>query len=313
MLAGVFAHSIGRLPSLGTGSAGLVLATLAHDTGWPIPVGGSQAVTDALVRDLEAHGGTIETGRMIASIDELPLAGALVFDTSPRMLAGIAGELLYPAYARALVRYRYGNAASKVDFALAAPVPWANADLRRAGTVHVGGRRSQIALAESDVAQGGYPRSPYVLVSQPSLFDRTRAPAGMHTLYAYTHVPQGSARDMTETITKQIERFAPGFRDVIVSSRSTPALALERGDANFVGGDISTGTVDLRQLLARPRFSSRPWRAGTGIYLCSAATPPGPGVHGMGGFHAAELALREVFGLPVPDLSPQSTPADGCR
>jgi phytoene dehydrogenase-like protein len=313
MLAGVFAHSIGRLPSLGTGSAGLMLAMLAHSGGWPIPVGGSQSLTDAMADDLREHGGEIVTGTLVGSLDELPQARAVLFDTSPRALLQIAGERLTPSYARALERYRYGNAASKVDFALSAPVPWANADLRRAGTVHVGGRRSQVAVAEQLVSTGAYPERPYVLVSQPSLFDETRAPRGHHTLWSYTHVPQGSARDMTEAITAQIERYAPGFRDVIIASQSTPALGIERGNPNFVGGDISTGSVDLRQLLARPLLSSRPWRAGAGLYLCSAATPPGPGVHGMGGFHAASLALREVFDLPVPELRPLSTAADDCR
>jgi phytoene dehydrogenase-like protein len=313
MLAGVFAHSIGRLPSLGTGSAGLMLAMLAHSVGWPIAVGGSQSISDAMADDLRAHGGVIETDFLVGSLDELPPARAVLFDTSPRALLRIAGERLTPSYARALERYRHGNAASKVDFALSGPVPWTNADLRRAGTVHVGGRRSQVSFAEEQVSKGEYPQRPYVLVSQPSLFDETRAPRGCHTLWTYTHVPQGSARDMTEAIIRQIERYAPGFRDVIIATQSTPALGIERGDANFVGGDISTGSVDLRQLVARPLLSSRPWRAGAGLYLCSAATPPGPGVHGMGGFHAASLALHEVFDLPVPELSPLSTHADDRR
>ncbi|GAA3876267.1 NAD(P)/FAD-dependent oxidoreductase [Leifsonia kafniensis] len=306
MLAGVYAHSIGRLPSLGTAAAGLMLATLAHSVGWPIPVGGSQVITDAMVSDIEAHGGVIETGHRIGSLAELPAARAVFFDTSARQLALLAGERLTPSYRRALGRFRMGNAASKVDFALSAPVPWASADLRRAPTVHVGGRYAEVAAAEAAVAQGKYARSPYVLVSQPSLFDVTRAPAGMHTLWAYAHVPAGSDRDMTEPITAQIERFAPGFRDVILASRATPATELEQADANFIGGDIATGSADFRQLLARPVLSSRPWRAAPGLYLCSAATPPGPGVHGMGGYHAARLALHEVFGLPVPSLAPNS-------
>lgn len=313
MLAGVFAHSIGRVPSVVTGSSGLLLATLAHAGGWPIPVGGSQAVTDAMARDLEAHGGRIETNSLVTTLAELPPARAVLFDTSPRALLEIAGEQLTPAYARALQRYRYGNAASKVDFALCEPVPWTNPDLRHAGTVHLGGRRTRVANAEAEVAVGDYPESPFVMVNQPSLFDATRAPRGMHTLWSYTHVPHGSARDMTETITRQIERYAPGFRDVVLASRATPALSIERGDPNFVGGDIGSGAVDLKRMLARPALAHRPWRAGAGLYLCSAATPPGPGVHGMGGFHAASLALDEVFGLPVPSLRPQSTPADEYR
>ncbi|NYJ20495.1 phytoene dehydrogenase-like protein [Leifsonia psychrotolerans] len=302
MLAGVYAHSIGRLATLGAGAAGMLLATLAHSVGWAIPVGGSQAITDAMAADFEAHGGVIETGHRIESLDELPAARAVLFDTSARQLAQIAGERLDPSYLRALLRFRMGNAASKVDFALTAPVPWANADLSRTGTVHIGGLRAEVAAAESAVARGQYARSPYVLVSQPSLFDCTRAPAGMHTVWAYTHVPAGSDRDMTEPITAQIERFAPGFRDVILASHATPATELERADANLIGGDIATGAASFAQLLARPVMSSQPWRAAPGLYLCSAATPPGPGVHGMGGFHAARLALRQTFGLPMPSL-----------
>lgn len=304
MLAGVYAHSIGPLSTLGAGASGMLLATLAHSVGWSVPVGGSQAITDAMASDFTAHGGVIETGRRIGSLAELPAARAILFDTSARQLEHLAGERLAPGYRRALRRFRNGNAASKVDFALNAPVPWTNADLRQAGTVHVGGLRAEVAAAETAVAKGKYARSPYVLVSQPSLFDATRAPAGKHTLWAYTHVPAGSDRDMTEPITAQIERFAPGFRDVILASQATPATELERHDANFIGGDIATGAASFLQLLARPVLSTKPWRAAPGLYLCSAATPPGPGVHGMGGFHAARLALAEVFGLPMPSLAP---------
>jgi phytoene dehydrogenase-like protein len=302
MLAGVYAHSIGRLSTLGAGASGMLLATLAHSVGWSVPVGGSQAITNAMVADIEANGGAIETGHRIGSLAELPAARAIFFDTSARQLEQMAGERLAPSYRRALRRFRMGNAASKVDFALTAPVPWANAELRRAGTVHIGGRRAEVAAAETAVARGRYARSPYVLVSQPSLFDASRAPAGMHTLWAYTHVPAGSDRDMTEPITAQIERFAPGFREVILASHAIPATELERADANFIGGDIATGAASFAQLVARPVLSTRPWQAAPGLYFCSAATPPGPGVHGMGGFHAARLALHEVFGLPMPSL-----------
>ncbi|MFT2817054.1 phytoene desaturase family protein [Leifsonia sp. A12D58] len=302
LLAGVFAHSIGTIPSLGTAASGLMLATLAHSVGWPIPIGGSQSITDALVADIEAHGGVIEKGHRVTSLAELPSARAILFDTSGKQLLQLAGERLTPSYRRALGRFRSGNAASKVDFALSGPVPWANADLRKAGTVHVGGTRHEVAAGEAAVMAGKYPDSPYVLVVQPSTFDASRAPAGTHTLWTYTHVPAGSGRDMTEAITTQIERFAPGFRDVIIASHATVATELERDDSNFIGGDIATGAAGFRQLVARPVLSSQPWRAAPNLYLCSAASAPGPGVHGMGGFHAARLALRDVFGLPFPSL-----------
>lgn len=304
MLAGAFAHSIGRIPSLGTASAGLLLATLAHAGGWPIPVGGSQAMTDAMVSDLQAHGGTVERGHRILSVDELPEARAVFFDTSAGQLLDIAGDRLAPGYRRALGRFRHGNAASKVDFALSGPVPWANEDLRAAGTIHVGGTRAEVAAGEAAVASGRYPELPYVLASQPTMFDPSRAPAGGHTLWTYTHVPAGSDRDMTEPVTAQIERFAPGFRDVIVASSAMPATAIERGNPNFVGGDIAGGAADFLQLIVRPVLSSKPWRSAPGLYLCSASAVPGPGVHGLGGYQAARLALREVFGLPLPSLAP---------
>ena len=188
---------------------------------------------------------------------------------------------------------------------LSEPVPWANADVASAGTFHIGGDRREVALAEHQVAAGQHAERPYVLASQPSLFDSTRAPEGLHTLWSYAHVPAGSTRDMTESVIEQIERFAPGFRDTIVASTATTAVDLERGNANLTGGDIAAGAITLRQLLARPVLSRKPWKAGAGLFLCSAAAVPGPGVHGMGGFHAAKLALREVFGLDVRSLEPK--------
>ncbi|GAB3618021.1 NAD(P)/FAD-dependent oxidoreductase [Okibacterium endophyticum] len=305
MLAGVLAHAVGRVPSLGTAAPGVMLALLAHSVGWPIPVGGSQSIVNSMVDDIREHGGRVHTGRTISSLADLPDSRAVIFDTTPRQLVSIAGDRLSNRYRRALMRFRHGNGLAKVDFALSEPVPWRNADLRLAGTVHMGGVRSEIAAAEAAVARGGHAESPYVLAAQPSLFDSSRAPIGRHTLWAYTHVPHGSERDMTEPITAQIERFAPGFRDVVMASASMTAADLERQNPNFVGGDISGGAVSIRQLIARPVLSSHPWRTpARGLYLCSASTPPGPGVHGMGGFHAARLALEDVFDLPVPSLSP---------
>jgi phytoene dehydrogenase-like protein len=304
LLAGVFAHSISSLPSLAAAAPGLVLATLAHTVGWPIPRGGSQSITDALVADAAAHGARILLDHRVSSITELPPARAVFFDTSPRALVAIAGDLVRPAYRRAAARFRHGDAATKVDFALSGPVPWAADDIARSGTVHLGGTWREIAAAEADVAAGRHARRPYVLVSQPGILDPTRAPTGAQTLWTYAHVPAGSDVDVRESVISQLERFAPGFRDQIIASSVTTARDLERGDANLVGGDIATGQVSLRQLVARPVLSPAPWRAGSGLYLCSAATTPGPGVHGMAGFHAAQLALHEVFGRAVPSLAP---------
>ena len=286
-----------------------MLATTAHAAGWPIPVGGSQSIVAALIDDLRAHGGKVETGTPVQSLEDLPPAPTVLFDTSAATLARIGGDRLHPRYRRALTSLHNGNAASKVDFVISEPVPWTNADVASAGTFHIGGDRREIALAEQRVAAGQHAEHPYVLASQPSLFDDTRAPAGLHTLWSYAHVPAGSTLDMTESVIRQIERFAPGFRDTIVSSRATTAVELEHGNANLTGGDIAAGAITLRQLLARPVLSRKPWKAGAGLYLCSAAAVPGPGVHGMGGFHSAKLALREVFGLEVPSLAPEDVAA----
>ena len=305
MLSGVFAHAIKTMPSLSTAAAGLVLATHAHARGWPIPVGGSQAIIDAMADDLVEHGGRIETDTAVGSIDELPAARAYIFDTSARALVRIAGERMPTAYGRRLARFRYGNAVAKVDFALSAPVPWQNEHLRRAGTVHVAGTRAELARSEADVAAGRHPDSPYVLVSQPTVLDPTRAPAGKHVLWTYTHVPRGSTVDRTEAITAQLERFAPGFRDTIISSSSETAIEVERQNPNYIGGDIAAGETSVWQLIARPTFSTDPWRTpADGVYLCSSSAVPGPGVHGLGGYYAARSALKHEFGLTPPRLAP---------
>jgi phytoene dehydrogenase-like protein len=219
----------------------------------------------------------------------------------------LAGDRLPSAYAGSLRRFRYGNAVAKVDFALSDPVPWQNARLRSAGTVHVGGTRAQLARAENTVARGRHAQHPYVLVSQPTLVDPSRAPKGKHVLWAYTHVPRGSSRDQTENVIRQIERYAPGFRDTILATSSRTAVQVESENPNYVGGDIAAGAVTLRQLLARPVFSADPWHTPLhGVYLCSSSTPPGPGVHGLCGWWAALSALRTEFGIgEAPDLAPQ--------
>ncbi|TXN31484.1 phytoene desaturase family protein [Lacisediminihabitans profunda] len=297
LLTGVFAHAVRPMPSLATAATGLVLGTTAHAQGWPIPIGGSQSIIDAMAADLIAHGGQIVTGTEIAHLGDLPPARVVLFDTSARALARIAGELLPERYRRALGRYRYGNAVAKVDFALSGPVPWRNRDLAAAGTLHLGGSRRDIARSEGEVAAGRHPGNPYVLVSQPTPFDGSRAPAGSHVLWAYTHVPRGSTVDRTEAITAAIESHAPGFRDVVLASASSTAEQVEAYNPNYVGGDIASGDVTVAQLVARPVFSATPWRTpARGIYLCSSSASPGPGVHGLAGYYAALTALRDEFG-----------------
>jgi phytoene dehydrogenase-like protein len=236
---------------------------------------------------------------------DLPPARAVLLDTTPQQLLRLAGPGLPAAYVRTLAGYRYGPGAAKVDFILSGPVPWANPELAQAATVHLGGTREQVRVAEREVARGRHAAWPFTLVAQPSSFDALRAPAGRHVLWTYSHVPAGSDRDLTAVITAQLEQAAPGFAEVVVASRAMSAADFARYNPNYVGGDFGTGAVTLRQVLARPVPVPAPWRTPRpGFYLCSAATAPGPGVHGMGGYHAAKLALREVFGLPVPDLAP---------
>lgn len=296
MLAGVGAHSILPMPSLSTAAAALSLGAYAHGHGWPIPVGGSQAIVDAMAADVLAHGGSIHTGVTVESLAQLPSHRAALFDTTPRALVSIVD--LPARYRRRLARFRYGNAAAKVDFALSGPVPWSNADLRRAGTVHVGGTRAAIAKSESEVAAGRHPSDPYVLVAQPSVLDAGRAPEGKHVLWAYTHVPAGSAVDPTEAVTAQLERFAPGFRDLVLASASTTAQQMEQYNPNYIGGDIAAGAASFRQLLARPVLAPDPWRTPVkGVYLASSSAAPGPGVHGLVGWRAAISALKHEFGI----------------
>jgi phytoene dehydrogenase-like protein len=306
MLAGVAAHAIRPMPSPVTAAAALSLGSYAHGRGWPVPIGGSQAIVDAMAADLVAHGGQIETDADIRSLAQLPSSTAVLFDTTPRALADIAAERLPTAYADNLRAFRYGNGVAKVDFALSGPVPWSNAELHKAGTVHVGGTRAEIASSEAEVASGRHTSNPYVLVSQPSSFDPSRAPEGKHVLWAYTHVPSDSSIDQTEAITTQIERFAPGFRDLILGSSSMTALDMQNYNPNYIGGDIAAGAATLAQLVRRPVLSLDPWRTpASGVYLCSSSTPPGPGVHGLAGWYAAKSALAHSFGIrQTPSLAP---------
>jgi phytoene dehydrogenase-like protein len=306
LLTGVFAHSIRTLPSLATAGAGLTLATYAHSAGWPVPVGGSGAIVRAMVDDIAAHGGEIVTDHEVTALADLPPARAVLLDVTPRALLRLTGDGVPARYAAALRGFTYGNAVAKVDFALDGPVPWANEELHLAGTIHVGGTRAELARAENTVSRGRHAEHPYVLVSQPSVFDDTRAPAGKQVLWAYTHVPRDSTVDQRERVTRQIERFAPGFRDRILAAESRTARDLENHNPNYVGGDIASGAVSMTQLVRRPVLSPDPWRTPMpGVYLCSASTPPGPGVTGLSGWRAALSALRTEFGIGVaPDLAP---------
>ena len=303
LLTGVAAHAVSRLPALAAAGAGLMLGTLAHTGGWPVPVGGSAAIAGAMIADIEAHGGAVETGARIGSLAELPPVQATLLDVAPPGFLRLADGKLPERYSRALESFRFGDGACKVDFILSGPVPWAAPGLADAGTIHVGGTRAEMAEAENLVAAGRHPERPYVLVAQPSPFDAGRAPAGRHILWSYCHVPAGSTVDMAEAVIAQLERFAPGFRDLIVGHQVTTAAGLGLYNENYVGGDFSAGLMDLRGILQRPVLSPVPWRTPLpGVYLCSSSTPPGPGVTGMPGFHAAKYALKDIFGLPVPSL-----------
>jgi phytoene dehydrogenase-like protein len=295
LFAGLAAHSFLPLEQSPAAAFGLMLGTMGHAVGWPFPRGGAQQFANALAACLRALGGELAAGAPIESLDQLPLARAVLLDLTPRQVLRLAAHKLPPSYRGRLERFRYGPGVFKIDYAMDWPIPWKAAACARAGTVHLGGTLEEIAASERNVARGEPPERPFVILSQPSLFDATRAPEGCRVVWAYCHVPNGSSFDMTERIEGQIERFAPGFRDRILARRVMNCRQLEQQNANLVGGDISAGAVDWRQLLARPVLGPTPYRTPTpGIYLCSASTPPGGGVHGMCGFHAAEAALRDL-------------------
>jgi phytoene dehydrogenase-like protein len=295
ILAGAAAHAMLPLNTPLTGGLGLLFTLLAHSAGWPVAEGGSAAITAALVGELEELGGVVTTGCTIKDLGELPPARAILLDISPRNFASIAGDRLPPRYARSLDRFTYGPGACKVDFALDGPVPWQAEACQQAGTIHVAGTLAEVAASESDVAAGRHPERPYCLVAQPGVVDPTRAPAGKQTLWAYCHVPSGSDVNMADRIEAQIERFAPGFRDLILARSVMTAVDMERHNPNYVGGDINCGASTLRQTVFRPSVRWNEYRTGVpGVYLCSAATPPGGGVHGMCGAGAAHAALADL-------------------
>jgi phytoene dehydrogenase-like protein len=287
LFTGVAAHANTHLGRPLSATAGVALFAAGDAGGWPCARGGSQSIADAMVARLSELGGTVECNHPVQSIDELPKARAYVFDTSPWALRTIAGDRV-PSFAH----FRHGAASFKVDYALDGPVPWRDEPSRRAGTVHLGGDWRDVARAEADVFRGRHPERPYVLVAQQSLFDDTRAPTGKHTLWAYCHVPNASTVDMTDRIERQLERFAPGFKDLVLARHVTPPAQIEAHNPTMVGGDIAVGAPDGLQVLFRPRIARDPYRAGEDIWLCSGATPPGAGVHGLCGVHAARSVLR---------------------
>ena len=293
LFAGNGAHSFLPLEKPPSALFGLVLGTLGHAFGWPFPKGGSQRIADALTSYLISLGGEVYTGVRVGSVEEVPRTRAVLFNVSPRQLLGIAGEHFTEGYRRALKKYRYGPGVFKVDFALDGPIPWKAEECLRAGTVHLGGTLEEISAGEAAIWRGEHPERPFVLLAQQSLFDRTRAPDGKHTAWAYCHVPNGSEFDMTGRIEGQIERFAPGFRDRILAKTTRGPADLERQNANLVGGDINGGVADLRQLFTRPVLKLNPYSTpAKGLYICSSSAPPGGGVHGMSGYLAARVALR---------------------
>ena len=295
LFAGMAAHSFLPLETLSSAAIGLVLGMAGHAVGWPLPRGGSQAIANALAGYLRELGGEIEVNRRIDNLDQLPKSRAIVLDVTPWQFVRMGASRLPSRYRRRLDRFRHAPGVCKIDYALSAPIPWGADECRRAGTVHLGGTLAEIAAGEREVAAGRHPECPFVLVAQQSLFDETRAPRGQHTLWAYCHVPHGSTVDMSERIEQQIERFAPGFRDCILARHMARASELEKTNANLIGGDINGGASNLGQIVARPVFSATPYRTPlAGVYLCSSSTPPGGGVHGMCGYHAARAALREL-------------------
>lgn len=292
LFAGIAAHSNMPLDQSPTAGFVVLLGILGHAVGWPLPKGGSQNISNALASYFQSIGGKIVTGRRIHSLSELPDSRVVICDVTPRQLLKIAGARLPVSYRRKLEKYKYGAAVFKVDWALASPIQWKAPECRQAGTLHIGGTLRDIADGERAVAEGRYPDRPFIILAQPSLFDSTRAPAGKHTAWAYCHVPNGSTVNMLDRMESQIERFAPGFRDGVIARHTMSPAQLEAHNPNYVGGDISGGLQTIRQMVARPALRLVPYSTPVkGLYICSSSTPPGGGVHGMCGYHAARAAL----------------------
>jgi phytoene dehydrogenase-like protein len=295
LIAGLAGHAILPMEQFPGAAIGMMLGVAGHAVGWPMPRGGSQRIADALASYFRSLGGEIVTGQRVERIDDLPPARAILLDTTPRQVLALAGHKLPARYRRSLARYRYGMGIFKVDWALSGPIPWRADVCRRAGTLHLGGTLSEIAAAERLSSNGGHPPRPFALAAQPTLFDPTRAPEGKHVAWGYCHVPNGSTVDMTAAIEAQFERFAPGFRDVILARHVMNTAAMERYNANYIGGDINGGIADIWQLFTRPVASPNPYATPlAGLYICSSSTPPGGGVHGLCGSYAARSALRFI-------------------
>jgi len=293
LFAGFAAHSCLPLDDFGSASFGLVLGATGHKSGWPVVAGGSQRLADALVAHLASFGGTLVTGARVSRLDELPSSRAVLLDVTPRQLLDLAGDRLPSAYRKRLKRYRLGAGVFKIDYALHAPIPWRAADCSRTATVHVGATLQEMLVSERAVAEGRVSERPYVIVVQPTVCDATRAPAGRHTAWAYAHVPNGWTGDLRPAIESQIERFAPGFRDAVRARSIWDPARIEADNPNQAGGDIGGGSADLLQILARPVLSLDPYATALpGVTLCSSATPPGPGAHGLCGYFGARSALR---------------------
>jgi phytoene dehydrogenase-like protein len=300
LLAGLAAHAMVPLTSPATTAVALLLAVAAHEVGWPVAAGGSQAISDALAAHLTELGGEIVTGRPIRTWSDLPEARVVLFDTSPAALAEIAAPRLPARYVSRLTSYRYGPGVFKIDYALAGPMPWMAPAARRAGTVHLGPGYGDIAAALRAASSGTAPDPPFLIVAQPSVADASRAPAGTHVLWVYAHVPNRWPGDATRAIERQLDRFAPGFRDLVLARRAAGPAEIEARNPNYVGGDIGCGSFGGMQALGRPVLRRAPYATpNPAIYLCSAATPPGPGVHGMCGFHAARVVLESAFGRKI--------------
>jgi len=294
--AGMAAHSIQPLSNLTTSAIGLVLMTAAHKQGWPIPKGGSQSLANALASYFMSIGGEIKTDFLVTSLDQLPSTKAILFDITPRQLLKIAGHRFSNIYKWQLEKYRYGMGVFKVDWALDGKIPFTSEQARDAGTLHLGNTFAEIAASELATSKGKHPEKPFVLLAQQSIFDDTRSPKGKHVVWGYCHVPNGSTKDMTDVIEKQVERFAPNFKERILARHTFNTVQLEEYNPNYIGGDINGGIIDLGQLFTRPALRYSPYRTSEkGLYLCSSSTPPGGGVHGMCGFHAAQRAWKDIF------------------
>jgi phytoene dehydrogenase-like protein len=298
LLAGMAAHAMQPLTNMTTSAIALVLMAAGHLKGWPVPKGGSSSIANALAAYFVSLGGKIETGTYITSLDQLPSAHALLFDVTPKQLLQIAGHKFSSIYKWQLERYRYGLGVYKIDWALDEQIPFISDGCKKAGTIHLGNTLNEIRDAEQQTWKGKHPDKPFVLLAQQSIVDDTRAPKGKHTAWAYCHVPNGSKQNMTEIIEKQVERYAPGFRDIILAKHTMNTEEMEEYNPNYIGGDINGGVIDIGQLFTRPVLRSSPYKTSQkGMYICSSSTPPGGGVHGMCGYYAAKKALKDVFDI----------------